>query len=272
MICFGVIGSGQWGTKVIHAIRGLGFDVKVCNRHGEFEGQKCASDYKEFIPTVDIVWVATHPPMNCLIANFALLNSKPTIVEKPASLSGESVRLLHQLSKINNVPLIVDYIHTFNRCVVDTLESKQVDGLPVRTISILMENSGPNRDYSPLWDYGSHALAAVLSTARKPILEINATCFEGIYGVWLKFDGEPSECTIRISNRATQRSVRFAVEFDKEFIKEYVDCGQHYPLQTLISTIARLHLRGEYFTNGDLAVEVTDLLERLHKMLPKENQ
>lgn len=267
-IQFGVIGSGQWGTKVIHAIRGLGYDVKVCNRYGEFEGQKCATEYREFIPTVDIVWVATHPPLSCTIAREAVLQKKPTVVEKPVAFTSQEVVKLVRDSKAAQAPLIVDYIHLF--CAKLMTLSK-----PIESLDMEIGGNGPDREYSDLWDYGSHALAITLNHIRSPL--ISATIARSIiessehesgnYRITLSFSGG-EECRILTGNRFRQKTAR--AQALGLYTAEWNGHMWAYKLQTLISTIARLHLRGEYFTNGALAVEVTDLLERLHKLLPVE--
>lgn len=264
MICFGVIGSGAWGTKVIHAIRGLGFDVKVWNRHGEFEGNSIPQNPVDVIKASDIVWVATHPPTTCALATDALLRGKPTVVEKPVAFTSQEARELVRLSKERQVPLIVDYIHLFDPRIVVLSNAK--------TLNMMVGGDGPNRDYSDLWDYGSHALAITIEHIKSPLISAsicrsvaaNDDYESGNYRICLNFqNGE--EVTIITGNR-------FRGPTAKVSSIPYEYAGRHwsYKLQTLISTIARLHLRGEYWTNGDLAVEVTDLMERLHKMLPAQ--
>lgn len=270
MIVFGVIGSGAWGTKVIHAIRGLGFDVKVCNRHGEFEGKPVSTDAIEVIEASDIVWVATHPPTTCQMAMAAVLRGKPTVVEKPVAFTSKEVHELVSQSKNLQVPLIVDYIHLFNSSLIHM----PTNGM----LTMHIQMGGVKiREYSDLWDYGSHAVSIALhfnkSQIEKLIIDRSTTSTPeheaGLFRVTLRFSEIGMDVTMLIGNRFTQHTVSVqSGSMSNRF--EFKDSPYHQPLQTLISTIAHLHLCGEYWTNGDLAVEVTDLLERLHKMLPAQ--
>lgn len=268
MITFGVIGTGAWGTKVIKAIRALGYDVRVCNRSGEFEDQSVCRDYRKLIPEVDIVWVATHPTTNCEIAAYAIEHNKPTVVEKPVAFTSQQVAGLVRASKAKQVPLIVDYIHMFNPGVL---------ALPLRgdapiALEVNIGNNGPERDYSAFWDYGSHAFAFALSGNGPSITEMEVVSVRNrrFYGT-IHF----GRCTFcfEVSNERLDRHVEFGLQYASikhgDGWRRYADDGAHRPLQAVIGLIARLHLLNEYWTNGDLAVEVTDVLERLHKLLPQ---
>lgn len=270
MLTFGVVGTGAWGTKVIKAIRALGYDVRVCNRHGEFEDQSVCRDYKKLIPEVDIVWVATHPSTNCEIAAYAIEHNKPTVVEKPVAFTSQQVAGLVRASKAKQVPLIVDYIHCFNDRVTAITTAAIMSN--VRGMEAVLRNTGPERDYSALWDYGSHAIAFLLSWSRPNIthLEVQTGGRGCFYGLLRMGD---AEAAFSVSNTWPNRDIRFGVNIDGfgtgSGWRLYDEKGDRHPLQGLISRIVSLHLRNEYWSNGDLAVEVTDVLERLHKLLPQ---
>lgn len=264
-----MVGTGNWGSKVIKAIRALGYDVRVCNRSGEYEGQSVCRDYKELIPQVDIVWVATHPRTNRLIAAYALEHNKPTVVEKPVAFTSQEVAGLVRASKAKQVPLIVDYIHMFNPGVL----ALPLSGEAPLGLDAKIGNNGPVRDYSPLWDYGSHAVAFAMSWQSCPgitgleVVSVRGRRFYGVinFGHYaFRFD---------VDNERADRCVEFGMQYTGlkpgGGWRRYRDDGTYKPLQAMISHIASLHLRNEYWTNGDLAVEVTDVLERLHKLLPQ---
>lgn len=262
MIKFGVIGTGAWGTKVIHAIRALGFPVVTCNRHGEFEGVTVNADFRFVIGMADVVFIAAHPKDHCYMATHALNAGRVTIVEKPVGFDAHEVKGLLDLSRANKVPFIVDYVHLFNQSVL---------GLSVddwRLLTIRLGNNGPDRDYSALWDYGSHAVAVALHFAAHPPTELQIVQAGGAgeFEIHLTF-GQRQRAILSISNTFLSRVAQFDVSTERHN-STYDDVGTARPLQNLIALAARLHLRGEYFTNGALAVEVTDVLERLHAMLP----
>lgn len=260
MIKFGIAGTGPWGQAVSKAIGGLGFDCQPCDRHGAFQ------DYDKLLDWADIIWIATRPGTNCDLAARSLKAGRPTVVEKPVAFTGQEVRKLVKLSKDRQVPLIVDYIHLF--CANLGLIAK-----PTESLDIEIGGNGPQRDYSDLWDYGSHAVAIALNHIQSPLISatIGRSIIEssehesGNHRIKMHFSGG-QECDILTGNKFHQKTAK--VKSQGLYMAEWNGRMWAYKLQTLISTIARLHLRGEYFTNGDLAVEVTDLLERLHKMLP----
>lgn len=268
MIKFGLVGCGPWGIKVAAAIKALGFECQPCNRNGAF------NDYRRLVEWADIVWIAAHPGVHCEMARRALLTGKLTVVEKPVGFDAHEVKGLLDLSRANKVPFIVDYVHLFSPSL---MRLKQDDLVHLK---ITMGGNGPARDYSPLWDYGSHAVAIALELADNrgalesmKVDELNGSsdvlCPPGErYLATLSFQWCTAE--IDVSNALVSKFFRVEACRSPNYSLPtpfYEPTGN--PLAALISTAARLHLRGEYWTNGALAVEVTDVLERLHAMLPK---
>lgn len=257
---FAVIGVGPWGTKVSTAIKTLGFECCELSGRSGVSG----SEYNRVVQWSDIVFIATHPVCCVEMARHALSNGKLTIVEKPVGFDAHEVKDLVDLSRANKVPFIVDYVHLFSPSL---MRLKQDDLIHLK---ITMGGSGPERDYSALWDYGSHAVAIALELAGSPTegLSIEDPS-PGRYIVTLNCH----QCGVKIdiSNARVKKTVRVEACRSPAFSSPtpyfYEPTGN--PLAALISTAARFHLRGEYFTNGALAVEVTDVLERLHAMLPK---
>lgn len=278
MLTFGVVGTGLWGTKVIKAIRALGYDVRVCNRNGEFEDQSVCRDYRKLIPEVDIVWVATHPSTNCEIAAYAIEHNKPTVVEKPVAFTSQQVAGLVRASKAKQVPLIVDYIHLFNDGLLKTMGKSrpcvisafsEITGVflePVDNLLVSLTTDVPERDYSALWDMGSHAVAIAIDAFREPPIGLGAI-HNNNYAATLRFGD--ALCTIALGMNSPERKVFIQLVGGHGGVTTFHDGPAYHPLQRLIGHIASLHLRNEFWTNGDLAVEVTDVLERLHKLLPQ---
>lgn len=256
MIKFGLVGCGAWGTKVADAIRALGFECDAISGRSGIE----SFEYNALVDCSDIVFIATHPVCCVEMARHALSNGKLTIVEKPVGFDAHEVKDLLDLSRANKVPFIVDYVHLFNQSVLDL----NIDGL--RLLEIDLGNKGPDRDYSALWDYGSHAVAVALGFFERP--PVGLRIFEKSGGFEVHLDFGRKRAILNVSNAYHSRTAKFTVSTERDE-RAYDDVGSQQPLQHVISTAARLHLRGEYFTNGALAVEVTDVLERLHAMLPK---
>lgn len=260
MVKYAVIGVGTWGTKVAAAIRALGFECDAISGRTGASG----SEYNRLVEWADIVFIATHPSCHCEMAMHAISNSKLTIVEKPVGFDAREVKELLDLSRANKVPLIADYVHLFSPSL---MRLKQDDLIHLK---IAMGGNGPSRDYSPLWDYGSHAVAIAIELAGSQTESLKVeNPSSGRYIV--KMSCHRCGVEIDISNAMIEKTVRVEACRSPAFSSPtpyfYEPTGN--PLAALISTAARLHLRGEYWTNADLAVEVTDVLERLHAMLPK---
>lgn len=268
---FAVIGVGPWGTKVAAAIQALGFECCELSGRSGVSG----SEYNRVVQWADIVFIATHPVCCVEMARHALSNGKLTIVEKPVGFDAHEVKDLVDLSRANKVPFIVDYTYLFNPGV---MALKRPD---LRSLSITMGSKGPVRDYSVLWDWGSHAVAIAMDFIQEPLTGISILPCEpegwklgpGRCLVDLLFGTKAA--TITVANNLDERTVRIsgAYGLGPGKVDSFEDTDRYNkianPLAAVISTAARLHLRGEYFTNGALAVEVTDVLERLHAMLPK---
>lgn len=257
MVKWAVIGVGPWGTKVAAAIQALGFECCELSGRSGVSG----SEYNRVVQWADIVFIATHPVCCVEMARHALSNGKLTIVEKPVGFDAREVKDLLDLSRANKVPLIVDYVHLFNQSVL----ALKHEGL--RLLRVKLGGNGPVRDYDALWDYGSHAVAIAMEFLGAPSELQVVRLVDGEFEIHLTFENG-QRAFLEISNSYKSRAARISVSTDS-YDRTYDDVGTARPLQNLIAFAVRLHLRGEYWTNGALAVEVTDVLERLHAMLPK---
>lgn len=260
---FGCIGTGKWGSKVIKAIRDLGFDCLTCNRNGEFEGVKVDhTDHKLLIKQSDVVFIATHPETAFNLAWDSIQLGKSTIVEKPCTLSSRNMRSLYHLALSNNTSLFVDYVHLFNHDI------ESMKGTCFRYGSVELGGAGPIRDYSAMYDYGSHAVAIALFLCVHPIVKISfpnqdqeLVELQFANGQWIN---------ILASNKREEKFCNITLrDADGAIMRQYIDQGQKSPLQNLIASSADRFLMGQVETNGDLATLVAETLERIHKLMPK---
>jgi predicted dehydrogenase len=245
---FSVIGTGPWGRTVAAKVQKLGFECETCSARANVQ------EWEELILRNDITWVAAHPDVNCEIAGFSIRNRRPVVVEKPVALTGKSVEALVKASAKYFVPLIVNYIHLFNP---DLLKLRQSG---IHTLSVAVGGNSPERDYSALWDYGSHAIAIALDFIRKPLTSIEALCFGE--GYRLHFGN--AQADVMASNKWPDKLVQCICIGDNGEMAWRDDRSQD-PLAALIGKVVGLHESGEFWSNGDLAVMVTMLLERLHR-------
>lgn len=151
MIRLGLIGCGRWGRNYVGAAAdsGLARVTKIAHR-----GDPLPRD-------VDALVVAVHPRDAVDIACRGLALGLPVMVEKPAGLSfAEAERLAHAEWIAEGVVLVA-HQHLFAERM-EELHELAAD-LPSIRGSAYFGGPGPERDYSPLWDYGPHAASAALA-------------------------------------------------------------------------------------------------------------
>lgn len=103
----------------------------------------------------DAVIIATQPDKHIRIACESLCRNIPTIIEKPLSLNYSECLLLQDITKLT--PILVNNIHLFAPAFETMCEKIKND--PAKSITSYGYNNGPAREYSSLFDYGSHDIA-----------------------------------------------------------------------------------------------------------------
>lgn len=247
MAKFALVGNGRWGQRVAAKILVLGHEYEACSAR--------TGDWKSLIERSDIVFAAAHPDVNFAICDHAFKCGKPVIVEKPVAFNTEAVSRLLRRSKATKTPFIVNYIHLFDK---DLLKLR--DGKP-HSMTVAMGGSVA-RDYSALWDYGSHAFAIVLDCIKKEMTAIEVLQHGEAYR--LRFGTDMAEAYVGSNWPEKVAKVR-GIGQDWELL--WKD-GNNDPLSALLNMAVGLHESGEYWTNGNLAVLVTALLEKIHKEIP----
>ncbi len=245
---FSIVGSGPWGKKVEDCIKAMRLDatVEMCSARGDA--------FLELIMNCDIAFVAAHPDVNPRICEYAFLQGKPVIVEKPVALTYYESTWLRKLSEQHQVSFVVDYTHTFDVPLMALRKCK------IEHLEITMGGPGPVRSYDALWDYGSHAVAVMLSLIPdRPVKLMERK------GDFFQFFCGNTMCVIHVSNTLPEKECRVNAIVDDKTVK-WNDSPYRNPLGILINTMVQKHQRGEYWSNGVLAVEVTELLERMHRV------
>lgn len=173
-----LVGSGRWGQRYIETLST--FDVKLAIAHRD--------NWRHIIDQgADGVIVCTPPSSHIEIATYSLDKNIPTMIEKPLSLSLEEASVL----KKYQTPTLINNIHLFSenyKKLKDIINDKRVC---INKITSSGFNRGPIREYSSLWDYGSHDLSMILDLTKS--LPTNAYCEEikteygHLYGIKLEF-------------------------------------------------------------------------------------
>ena len=140
-----LIGNGAWGKNYVSVFRDLNIPFKIGSRN----------NWEEIIKSCDAVIIATPPSSHIDIAEFALTNHLPTLIEKPISLSAKEINRIKIFE--SHTPILVNYIHLFSPAY-QKLKSL-INPEEVKSIDSYGYNYGPYRDYSSLLDYAPHDLS-----------------------------------------------------------------------------------------------------------------
>ena len=161
-----LVGYGKWGRNYVRAARESGEAevVEVVVRSGSpvlldqaayGQGFSIGASLDDALSQVDAVVVATHPSAAVEICELALAAGKPVMVEKPAGLSLADAERLARAEAAGLV--LVGHQHLF----AEGFEMLRAMG-PYPWAEAHFR--GPvARDYSFIWDYGPHAVSALLA-------------------------------------------------------------------------------------------------------------
>lgn len=158
MKTIGLIGAGKWGQNYIKLANKLNIKLKIANK----------LNWKDLIRSkiCDGIVIATPPDSHIEISIEALEKNIPVMIEKPLALNYEDAV---QLAKYKTT-ILVNNLHLFSPAFEYIVNN--IDKNDITEITSIGCNKGPYRDYSPLFDYGSHDLSMGLFISKeKPILQ-----------------------------------------------------------------------------------------------------
>ena len=180
MIKLGLIGCGRWGWRYIPSALEAG-NAKVTHvarvgkalaadgnpyRKGDVNAAlsdcKIIEDWRDMVDEVDAFVVATPPVTHAQICAHLLELGRPVMVEKPFTLDVGLALSLQKIASASKALLLINHLHLFAPAY-EKLRDTVLVAKPSRCrIYSRAGNAGPYRDYSALWDYGSHDVAMCL--------------------------------------------------------------------------------------------------------------
>ena len=266
---FALIGCGQYGRNYIKAIQENGDNlIVVCNKSSlrpDFLSDEViyTTNFDQVLgyESVEAVIIATPPESHYSLVNQALTAGKPVICEKPFVFSTAEAQELFTLAQENGLKLLVNYTRLFSSYSEQLFKllSENIN----RKISIHLENGnwGPVRDYSPLWDYGSHELALAL-------------CFVNVNVAKIVQSKEDNGATKNYQIQIIDKNITINCSFGNGFVSKrrgvivYIDGAPHFlaedakanPLRNLISFFKEVPTDHLFY---NLWVPTTYVLEQL---------
>lgn len=183
-----IVGAGPWAQSYYETITDLGAKVVAYTREKDVPVGRQNKFYDTPFFTretfyqrcldgmdVDGVVVAAHPSMHADVA--AMLPSLPLLIEKPLALSSQTIMdLLLQRDGISTSPAMVGYIHLWSHAFQEILKRCPPDEI-VR-IDTIGGSNGPNRNWSSLYDYGSHDISMLLALLQHRAESLQLTNIE----------------------------------------------------------------------------------------------
>lgn len=170
---FGLVGVGPWGKKIASKLVGLGHEIAYHSR-GKGGPEKGLGEflpsYESMPSEVDGVVLAATPEVVKEAAWFFAEDGKPVLATKPL-LGAEDIMAAGHGDGI----FMVDYVHLHSplmKLLSDYIDTKKGEGVRVESVEAGFYGYGPVRGFSPLFDYGPHAVSAVFELLSTCLLDV----------------------------------------------------------------------------------------------------
>lgn len=232
MKSLGLVGVGAWGRRYVEAIarrddcRVAAYARASSTAPDAISGARRCASWHELLELarrteLDGIIVAATPDLHVQVAEAAVEQNIPILVEKPLGLSPEAVRRIWQRYEgaARRAPAIVDYIHLWApayRALKARVLQLETGAAQVAAIETAGFNKGPYRGWSSLYDYGPHDLSMcldllgvdlpfVLRDARRDRDSAGGEIFE------CQFDLGTTAVSFRVGNGEASKRRLFAV-------------------------------------------------------------
>lgn len=161
-----LIGYGRWGHILAGKLEDLvgraNLVISDLVPHDEYEhGSLFAANYAQVLDQVDACVVATLPGQHFTVALDCLKAGKPTLVEKPLTLSTKGARALLEVAAQEGVGLMVDDTWLYDGGAGYLIETGILKGVK----SLALQWSNPRTetpDEGILWTQGPHPISIML--------------------------------------------------------------------------------------------------------------
>lgn len=201
-INLGIVGVGKWGKNYLKLADQFNVNFKIGDR----------SSWKK-LKDISGVVIATPPDSHIEIAKHFLEQDVPVMIEKPLCFSAEEAKSLSSYKS----PILVNYLHLFSPAFEEI--AKQCKMGKITEIKSVGTGDGPIRNYSPLYDYGSHDLSMGLFLSNNIIPKVNyANKNSQTYEVELQYPGYTHYFKVSNNNKIKQRYLSIVVDNKKQMI------------------------------------------------------
>lgn len=255
----GLVGVGPWGRTLARKLKKLGHEV-ICHCRGQGTAAPDLGelvDWTKMPSMVHAVVVAAPPSVTREVAEEMVMRGVPVLATKPL-LGAEDI-----LEKWMGSPFAVDYVHLHSplmKKLMTEIDEQSHIGVTVRKIDCRFLGDGPVRRFSPLLDYGPHAISAAMELLSTPMINIEKVTVissrpgQETWHIDADVDGVESHFTVGNDAEEDLHASSIAVTFSNGNTARYAEqwpkakfesshgtveeTGDHDPLAELLKTFA----------------------------------
>ena len=166
MIDIGVVGCGNWSTKIINEInKNNKFNLTsiVCRKQKKINTRlKIFSSVDKMIDSNinNSIYVAAQPSLNLQVIKLLKNNNISLILEKPTSNSLKNLKELKKIVKNNNLIVYPNLTNYFSETFIELKKIIKNNYKDINEIIIYEGGYGPFRkNIHPIWDWGYHCIS-----------------------------------------------------------------------------------------------------------------
>ncbi len=164
MIKIGVIGAGKWGQNHVKTFSeldcvlvGIADPFPAANELAKKYDIIYEKNYKNLIPHVDAVSIASPTDTHYEIVKECLLSGKHVLVEKPITMDSKKARELVDLSAEKQLILAVGHLFRFNPAVLKLRdEMKNIGNIDYITSRYIHSTNPPRTDSGTVFNFAIH--------------------------------------------------------------------------------------------------------------------
>ena len=166
MINIGVVGCGDWASKIINEInRNNKFNLNsiVCRKGKKtIPGIKVFNSIEKMVDAniTDSIYVAADPKLNLEIVKLLKNFKTPLILEKPICDSFENIKILKEIIEKNKLLVFPNITNYFSETFFMLKKLTYENYKDISEVIIYEGGVGPFRkNIHPIWDWGFHSVS-----------------------------------------------------------------------------------------------------------------
>lgn len=264
MIRLALVGYGAWGRNYVRAAEEAGnarVTQVVLRRHRDTGGIPVVERIDQL--ECDAAVVAIHPRQSPWVAQVLMRAGLPVMIEKPAALSVTDAKALEATERETGKLVLVAHQHLFAEGY-EGLVKREIG--PSDRVTAIWQGPGPMRDYSPLWDYGPHAVSALLGLERSVLVSDAGTVNGALYYADMLVGR--TNAFIGVSNVAARKTARLEVSGPNRLLPLIYD--GHAPAEPPLTravrafaTAVRIGMTTDWRFGASWATRVAKILEAI---------